>query len=504
MRSRQNIFVLFVLLMFSAPVFSQTENIKPATPNASPEAKALLQFLYTLSGNHTLTGQHNFRLAGDKNSKFAAGYSGKTPVIWGTDFGFAKAGDKDSYLLREELVQQAEQEYKAGAIVALCWHAVPPTANEPVTFQPLPGADTAALASVQGRLTDQQFQDILTPGTALYNKWMAQVDTIAFYLKQLQAAHVPVLWRPYHEMNGSWFWWGGRTGKYSTQALYRQIFDRLVNYHKLNNLVWVWSVDRPGKPEMAFDKYYPGNKYLDILALDVYGSDFKQDYYDGLNALSKGKLLTLAEVGNPPTAEILNKQPRWSYWMIWAGMVRSTSKKQYEAFASDPRILGQNDPYYINALNPFRAMVGLPALPLTQPADFSGDWVLNEDKSNLGNFGSGNSANKMSVVQDGNDLSLKRSYIQEWSDPRITEDKITINAVAADTNAPNFTIAKMTASSDTLTINSKMTLKYGGQSFQMSTNEAWSLQNKGKELSIVQTSSSPRGLRKVTLVYDKE
>jgi mannan endo-1,4-beta-mannosidase len=504
MRTRQNIFFLFALLIFSAPAFGQTEGIKLVTPHASPEAKALLQFLYTLSGNHTLTGQHNFRLAGDRNSKFATEYSGKVPVIWGTDFGFAKANDKDSYLLRKELVQQAEEQYKNGAIVALCWHAVPPTANEPVTFQPFPGADTLALASVQGRLTDQQFKDVLTPGTALYNKWAAQVDTIAFYLKQLQAAHVPVLWRPYHEMNGSWFWWGGRTGKYSTQALYRQIFDRLVNYHKLNNLVWVWSVDRPGKPEMAFNKYYPGNKYLDILALDVYSSDFKQDYYDGLNALSNGKLLTLAEVGNPPTSEILAKQPRWSYWMIWAGMVRNTSKKQYEAFANDPRILGLDDPYYINALNPFRIIVGLPALPLTKPINFTGDWVLNEDKSNLGNFGSGNSANKMTVVQDGNALSLKRSYVQEWSDPRVIEDKMTINGDAADANAPNITIAKMAAHSDTLTINSKMTMKYGGPSFQVLTKEVWSLQNKGKALSIVQTSTSPRGDRKVILVYDKQ
>jgi len=68
-------------------------------------------------------------------------------------------------------------------------------------------------------------------------------------LKQLQDANVPVLWRPYHEMNGDWFWWGGRyDGKYTTAALYRQIFDRLVNYHKLNNLIWIWSVDRPSQP----------------------------------------------------------------------------------------------------------------------------------------------------------------------------------------------------------------------------------------------------------------
>ena len=106
------------------------------------------------------------------------------------------------YKSRPAIVQEAIRQHNKGAIINLCWHAVPPTAEEPITFQPLPGADLSApLASVQGRLTDKQFRDILTPGTDLYKKWLKQVDEIAVYLKQLQAAKVPVVWRPYHEMN---------------------------------------------------------------------------------------------------------------------------------------------------------------------------------------------------------------------------------------------------------------------------------------------------------------
>jgi mannan endo-1,4-beta-mannosidase len=56
---------------------------------------------------------------------------------------------------------------------------------------------------------------------------------------------VPLLWRPFHEMNGTWFWWGGRRGEYGTAALYKMMFDRLVKHHKIKNLIWVWSVDRP-------------------------------------------------------------------------------------------------------------------------------------------------------------------------------------------------------------------------------------------------------------------
>ncbi|CAN5322855.1 hypothetical protein BH09BAC6_BH09BAC6_17100 [soil metagenome] len=506
MRYRQNVFVLLLLLTtYSSLAFAQDTGIKPVTPNASPEAKALLQFIQSLSGKYTLTGQHNFPAARDRNSKFAAEYTGKMPAIWSSDMGFSKAGDKDSYLERAATVEEAKRQNQLGSIITLCWHAVPPTANEPVTFQPLPGADSTMLASVQGRLSDQQFKDILTPGTALNKKWMAQVDTIAYYLKELQKAHVAVLWRPYHEMNGSWFWWGGRTGQYGTQAIYRQIFERLVNYHKLNNLVWVWSVDRPNKPEMAFTNYYPGNKYLDILALDVYGSDFRQSYYDQLLELSKGKPITLGEVGSPPSPEVLKSQPKWSYWIIWSGMVRNTSKKQYEALVNDPRLIGRDDPAYINAVNPFRASTGLPALSLNKPSDFSGNWVLNEDKSTIDNQGAGNLPYKLSITQNENELETQKSFTEEWREDRVTKEKLGLNGEESRSvyfGAPLITTASRNGND--LIVTSKATFNRGGQTAQMTSTEIWQLQNKGKALSITQSSTSPRGVRKLVLVYDKQ
>jgi mannan endo-1,4-beta-mannosidase len=507
MSLKQIIAVAFVCLLLPSTLYAQQRLASPTVTNTSPEAKALLQLLYNLSGNYTLTGQHNFPSAKDRNSKFAADYSGKTPVIWSTDMGFAKEGDKDSYLKRSALVEEAIRQNKKGAIVTICWHAVPPTANEPITFQSLPGALKDSLASVQGRLTEKQFTDILTPGTALNKHWEAQVDTIAFYLKQLQDAHVPVLWRPYHEMNGNWFWWGGRTGQYSTQALYRQLFDRLVNYHKLTNLIWVWSVDRPTKPEMAFANYYPGNRYLDIVALDVYGSDFKKDYYDELVALANGKPVTLAEVGNPPSSEVMKIQPKWSYWVIWAGMVRNTSKKQFRALASDPRLLGLNDPAYIDAANPFRKTFDLPQLPVPEPADFSGEWILNEDKSTLDNFGVGNLPAKLTIKQDEKEMAIQKAYVEEFENGRVTDEKMTLDGQENKSeymNSPRVITANLSADGDVLKINSKTTTRFGGQEAEILSDESWSLSNHGKSLTITQSSSSPYGKRNITLVYDKQ
>ncbi|OFY57181.1 MAG: hypothetical protein A2V50_07100 [Bacteroidetes bacterium RBG_19FT_COMBO_42_10] len=503
-----SLLLLFVFVAISS--FSIDGPRKPVTPKASPGAVALLDLFYNISGKYTLTGQHNFPNIQDRNTRFAAEYIGETPVIFSTDWGFAKEDDKDSYLARPEIVKEAIRQYKLGSIITICWHAVPPTAKEPVTFQPVPGADPQMLASVQGQLTDQQFKDILTKGTPLYKSWCAQVDSVAVYLKKLQDAHVPVLWRPYHEMNGNWFWWGGRTGKYSTKALYRQIYDRLVKYHKLNNLIWVWSVDRPNKPEMQFSNYYPGDNYLDILALDVYGSDFKQEYYDSLVVLSKGKPLILGEVGNPPSLDILSKQPKWSYWVIWSGMVRNTLKKQHKVLTSDPRILSLEDAAYREAVAPLRKISGLLPLPeikiVKEPLNFTGKWVFNEEKSNLDNFGAGNIADLMNVVHDTGSITVRKTYHLEDADDRITEDLL-IPGEENKSGSGNYvqtTIMSTSENGDTLTLDSQVTMKFGDKVFNQVINEKWTLRDKGKELVIKQISDYFRGKRNLVLIYDKE
>jgi mannan endo-1,4-beta-mannosidase len=508
------LFLLLIILSVSIQVvFASNEPIKLATPNASPEAKALLKLYYDISGKYTLTGQHNYPNIKGRNTKFAAKYIGKTPVIYSIDWGFAKDGDTDSHLARPNIVEEAKEQHRLGAIVTICWHAVPPTADEPVTFRPQPGVGSPdSLASVQGKLLDRQFKDILTPGTKLYNRWCAQVDTIAFYLKKLQDAHVPILWRPYHEMNGEWFWWGGRVGQNSTIALYRQLFNRLVNYHKLNNLVWVWNVDRPNKPIMQFSNFYPGNDFLDILSLDVYHNDFSKVYYDSLLALSNGKPIIFGEVGNPPNPEILKNQPKWASYVVWSGMVRNTSKKQYEILDKGPRFLYLEDSSYWNVMALYRNSCGLPQLslkvvnPSSSKIDFSGEWVLNEEKSSLDNMGVSGLPYKLIIAQKDNDLSIKKTFIVEFVENKITDENLTLDGKEIKTeifNSPGTKSANWNTGNDTLSIESKASFNRDGKPVQMIVNEKWSSLEHGNHLQINQYSSSFWGERKATLVFDK-
>ncbi len=239
------------------------------------------------------------------------------------------------------MIQEAKRQYQNGAVITLTWHAVRPTEDEPVTFHD----------SVQGHLTDFEWNELLTPGTNLNSRWCAQVDVIAGYLRQLSDAGVPVLLRPYHEMNGNWFWWGGRPGKDGSAALYRQFFDRLVNFHKLNNLIWVWNVNSPGGNAGSLSEYYPGPQYVDLLTIDIYG-EFKKDYYTEMLALAGDKPIALGEVGAMPSLEVLEQQPRWTYFMAWSELAEGfNAPDKLQSMYHAPNLLTRDNPGFAKAMS---------------------------------------------------------------------------------------------------------------------------------------------------------
>jgi mannan endo-1,4-beta-mannosidase len=160
----------------------------------------------------------------------------------------------------------------------------------------------------------------------------------------LQAAHVPVLWRPYHEMNGIWFWWGDKKGPQGIAKLWQMMYDRYTNYHHLNNLLWVWGAngprDIPGDEAYSYKNYYPGHRYVDILGTDIYHSDYEQKDYLELLHLAQGRPIALSEVGTLPSEEVLKAQPRWTWFLIWSNFLWTDNPRQRvkEIYNSDKTI----------------------------------------------------------------------------------------------------------------------------------------------------------------------
>jgi mannan endo-1,4-beta-mannosidase len=328
----------FVLCLGTACAgYAQIPDAQPVNPDATPAARALLHDLDTISGHATIAGQHNFPNTVSRYSDRVYDLTGKFPGIFGQDFGFAAGDDKDSTLGRPSMIDEVIREYRSGAVIALTWHAVRPTDDEPVTFRD----------SVQGHLTDWEWQQVLTPGTDLNNRWRRQVDRIAGYLKELQDAGVPVLFRPYHEINGNWFWWGGRPGPNGSAALYRQLYDRYVHIHHLNNLVWVWNVNSPnGTSAGPVADYFPGAAYADVLTMDIY-EPYRPDFYSSMVALADPihKPIALAEVGAMPSLDTLAQEPRWAYFMMWSGMAEGyNTPDQLQATFHATNIINRGDP----------------------------------------------------------------------------------------------------------------------------------------------------------------
>ena len=109
---------------------------------------------------------------------------------------------------------------------------------------------------------------MITPGSLIHERWKSQVDVIAWFLKQLQYAKVPVLWRPYHEMNGGWFWWGDKPGENGYKKLYRMMFDRFVNFHGLNNMIWVYNANEVKPGIKPYADFFPGHDVLSSMVVD--------------------------------------------------------------------------------------------------------------------------------------------------------------------------------------------------------------------------------------------
>jgi len=309
-------------------------NCEPVNPNATPEARALLKTLCAISGKGTLTGQHNFPNQRSEDSDKVFGITGKYPAIWGSDFGFTDGEDKDSAIHRDLMIEEARKQAAAGSIIYLCWHMLRPTEDEP-------GKPRESWSgSVQARLTDEQWQELITPDTPLHRRWEKYMDTAAGYLKQLQDAHIPVLWRPMHENNGGFFWWGGRPGASGTAQLYREVYARMVYVHHLDNLLWVWNQNGPA-PVGEFFNFFPGRRYCDVVSYDNY-RELSDRYYHEILDLADGKPIALGEVGRPPSSETLKAQPKWAWFMVWAGMVDRGAEALKTAY-SDPYLISRGD-----------------------------------------------------------------------------------------------------------------------------------------------------------------
>ncbi len=274
------------------------------------------------------------------SSDAVAAATGHRPGLWGADFLWY-GGHQD------QLVAEAKEQWRDGSLVTLMWHQCrPKVAPSPCSKDPRTGTPGETL-------TDAEWTELLTDGTALHQAWLRDLDEVAGYLLELRDAGVGVLWRPYHEMNDDWIWWAGQ-GERS-----RQLFAKMHDYYDLlglTDLVWVWNVT--DRQTDRWHEYLPAARHVDVLSLDLWnsctigtvdncqmwdGDEPTTTEYDTLVRLAAGRPIALGETKTVPTAELLARQPRWSWFMQWPEFDSENPPARLRATYAAAAVLDQAD-----------------------------------------------------------------------------------------------------------------------------------------------------------------
>jgi mannan endo-1,4-beta-mannosidase len=299
----------------------------PADPQATPEARALLAFLYSIQGSKILSGQMGEKWDPGNTDDRVFARAGAYPAVYGMDFLF---GDSNRQKATSACIERHEQ----NAIIQLSWHAVQPDKPE--------SDDTGWNDMHSGKWPTDKIDLMLTPGTDLHREWMVRLDHIGGYLRQLQNTGVPVLWRPFHEMNFDWFWWG-KQARFA--ELWNQMFDRFTNHLGLHNILWVWSPNYDYNGAGPYADYYPGHAQVDIVACDIY-ENYKHSYskwhYDKLWEIGAGRPIAIGENGDlPPVATLFEQGMPYVWWMTWNGFEYQykNTLEWYDTVYADPRVL---------------------------------------------------------------------------------------------------------------------------------------------------------------------
>lgn len=297
----------YIELTPSGPVVPPGKPVSlPSDPQASAEARGLLLRLDDAYGKTTMVGVYK-----DRDAQYVLDETGARPSIMGGDLLAYSPQEvaHGTHPERDGEVERLIARAKEGYIVTLSWHWCSPSGL----------MDTKEEPWFRGFYTEATRFDIgkalADPGSTDYALLLSDIDTIAIQLRKLQDENVPVLWRPLHEAEGGWFWWGAKGPKPFVQ-LWQLLYDRLTKTDGIHNLLWVYTSG--GDPA-----WYPGDAFVDVVGIDAYPKDLRDPEGQLWDTLRKQfvdrKVLTISEFGGVPDIPRMQRMGEfWSYAVSWS------------------------------------------------------------------------------------------------------------------------------------------------------------------------------------------
>lgn len=312
------------------------------TQSPTPEAQKVYDLLWSVYREKAVSATVANVDWNIKEAENVHEWTGKWPVMNVFDFiNFRNSKDVNpGGWLDYSDIGVAESWWNEGGLVGCMWHWNMP-ANDGKNQTCTPGTEPGQTSFDVSKIDDT--------GSAEYKQVINDIDQIAKYLGKMQAAGIPVIWRPLHEAAGNiyeyeggqaWFWWGAK-GAEPFKKLWRLMYDRLVNHHKLHNLIWVWTSQTSAEDGVVDSAWYPGDEYVDVVGRDSY---YALQYplmkeYNALSAMFPGKLVALAECGNGDEVDmstwsnIWRQGSRWCWFMTWYDYNYNAGQSQEHKFA---------------------------------------------------------------------------------------------------------------------------------------------------------------------------
>ena len=287
---------------------------KPALVNKDSDynAKALYQYLCDSYGKQVILGQHD-TIGTSAETDMIFKTTGKYPAIRFGDLMLAT--EKDSITTQTEINTAIDWASKDG-IVGYMWHwAAPDDKREYYADQTDFDIKKAVTKEDIAELSLEDIKKLQKDGKVSEEcvALVQDIDTISQQLAMLRDEGIAVLWRPLHEASNGDFWWG--KDKESYKWLWKLMYERQTKYHKLNNLIWVWSAQNAD--------WYVGDEYCDVLSCDVYddgNKDAQVNIMLFLQSISKNKPIAMSECGNfPDIQSIADEKAMWSFIGQWGG-----------------------------------------------------------------------------------------------------------------------------------------------------------------------------------------
>lgn len=303
--SLKRLFSLTAALFVSISIFAE-EDIKDVKNRAvdkqmTNETAILLHSIHQLQGKGTMLGQHDgvWMEEGKKITGHIHNLSGRLPAIASYDFMFITNVNNTEgswYRIREhEIRERIIAANREGIFITMCWHYNDPYTQKTFYTKELPNEE----------LKMKSFKSIL-PGGENYERYKKDLRKIAEFSNTLRDDNgklIPFIFRPFHEFDGEWFWWGAA---YNEPEEFKTVWQFTVHYLRdtlnVHNMLYAFSPDIKFESREDYLLRYPGDDYVDILGFDDY-EDFKYDKQRTEEARKRIRIMgTLAKEKNKPCA----------------------------------------------------------------------------------------------------------------------------------------------------------------------------------------------------------